>query len=260
MTHRHSSPAKAFAAPLGARSPPSRLGLFIVAIGASAGGLEACRKLLDCLPAPNGMAFILVQHLDPTHESLIVELLASHTALQVCQAAEGMPIEADRLYVIPPGAYLSVRAGALHLSPPQARHGARMPFDFLLRSMAESCGPRAVCVVLSGTGADGALGLVAIKQHGGLVIVQEPGEAASDGMPRSAIATGLTDFILPTCAMPQALVDHAGRLGGKTALTKVAIPDPAEDHLRAIIDLLHGKTGQNFTLYKAGTLRRPCKA
>jgi len=146
----------------------------IVGIGASAGGLDACRKFLAALPADSGIAFILVQHLDPDHESMMVDLLASHTTMTVSQAADGMPIERDHLYVIPPGAYLSVADDILHLSQPRARHGARLPFDFLLQSMALACGPRAVCVILSGTGADGSLGLAAIKEKGGLVIAQDP--------------------------------------------------------------------------------------
>ena len=146
----------------------------VVAIGASAGGLDACRKLLDALPAVNGMAFIIVQHLDPTHDSMMVDLLAGHTSMPVLLATDGMPIERDRVYVIPPGAYLSVDdKGALRLSKPQARHGARLPFDFLLNSLAQEYGPRAVCVVLSGTGADGSLGLKSVKENGGLVIAQD---------------------------------------------------------------------------------------
>ena len=114
------------------------------------------------------MAFILVQHLDPTHESMMVDLLAGHTSMTVRQATDGTPIERDHLYVIPPGSYLSVVDGALRLSTPQARHGARLPFDFLLHSLAQDCGARAVCVILSGSGADGSLGLQAVKQQGGI--------------------------------------------------------------------------------------------
>src|SRR5580698_1304589 len=216
MTHRHSSPAKAFAAPLGARSPPSRPGLFIVAIGASAGGLEACRKLLDALPSPNGMAFILVQHLDPTHDSMMVDLLAGHTSMLVLQAIDGMLIESNHLYVIPPGTYLSVRDGALRLSRPQARHGARLPFDFLLYSLAEEYGTRAVCVILSGTGADGSLGLKVVKERSGLVIAQDPDEAGYDGMPRSAIMTGAVDLVLPVAKIAEALAKFSRR----TTLTR----------------------------------------
>ena len=122
---------------------------------------------MDALPADNGMAFILVQHLDPTHESMMVDLLAGHTSMTVRQATDGMPIERDHLYVIPPGTYLSVGNGALRLSQPQARHGARLPFDFLLHSLAEEYGARAICVILSGTGADGSLGLKAVKEKAG---------------------------------------------------------------------------------------------
>ena len=140
---------------------------------------------MDALPIDIGMAFILIQHLDPTHQSMMVELLTGHTAMTVRQATDGMPVEREHLYVIPPGSYLSVRDGALHLSSPEARHGARLPFDFLLHSLAEECGARVICVILSGTGADGSLGLKAVKAKGGLVIAQDPDEAAYDGMPRS---------------------------------------------------------------------------
>jgi two-component system, chemotaxis family, CheB/CheR fusion protein len=116
----------------------------VVALGASAGGLDACRRLLGSLPVSAGMAFILVQHLDPTHESMLVNLLASHTRMAVRQATDGMPIERDHLYVIPPGTYLSVVHGLLHVSPPLARHGARLPFDFLLHTLAADRGAWAV--------------------------------------------------------------------------------------------------------------------
>jgi len=145
-----------------ARGPPSiNAGFAVVGIGASAGGLDACRKFLTALPADSGMAFILVQHLDPTHESMMVDLLASHTSMVVRQAIDGMPIERDHFYVIPPGSYLSIADGLLHLSEPQARHGARLPFDFLLNALAADRGPLAACVILSGTGTDGRPGLKA---------------------------------------------------------------------------------------------------
>jgi two-component system CheB/CheR fusion protein len=146
----------------------------VVGLGASAGGLEAFTKLFTALPADSGMAFILIQHLDPTHKSMMVGLLGSHTSMKVLQATDGMKIERDHVYVIPPGAYLSIRDGSLHLSVPRERHGARMPLDFFLSSLAEQYGERAVCAILSGTGADGSLGLKAVKEKGGLVIVQDP--------------------------------------------------------------------------------------
>jgi two-component system, chemotaxis family, CheB/CheR fusion protein len=158
------------------------------------------------------MAFILVQHLDPTHESMMAELLAHRTAMIVEQATNGMLLEPERLYIIPPGSYLSVSEGALHLSEPDARHGARLPFDFLLRSLAEEYGERAICVILSGTGADGSLGLKAVKEKGGLVVAQDPEEAAFDGMPRSAILTGAVDLILPLARIPDALLKFHRRM------------------------------------------------
>src|SRR4029077_5957160 len=141
------------------------------------------------------MAFILIQHLDPTHASMMVDLLAGHTPMKVQQAADGMPLEREHVYLIPPGAYLSIRGGSLRLSEPRERHGARLPFDFFLRSLAAEYGPRAICVILRGPGPAGSLGLTAIKEKGGLVVVQNPDEAAYDGMPRSAIKTGLADFV-----------------------------------------------------------------
>jgi two-component system, chemotaxis family, CheB/CheR fusion protein len=235
------------------RGPPNKSADFlVVGIGASAGGLDACRKLLSALPANNGMAFIFVQHLDPTHESLMVDLLAGHTSMVVRQAADGMPIERDHLYVIPPGTYLSVAAGVLHLSQPRARHGARLPFDFLLHSLAADRGTHAACVILSGTGADGSLGLKAVKENGGFVIAQDPEEAGYGGMPRNAITTGKVDLVLPVAAMPDAL----RRIGGMQARGGVPVQDAPRDRLPEIIDLLRTRTPHDFTLYKPGTLQR----
>jgi two-component system CheB/CheR fusion protein len=130
--------------------PPPRIDFPIVALGASAGGLDAFRKLFDALPAGSGMAFILIQHLDPTHASMMVDLLAGHATMEIRQAADGMPLEREHVYVIPPAAYLSIHEGNFKLSAPQERHGARLPFDFFLRSLAAEYGERAVCVILSG--------------------------------------------------------------------------------------------------------------
>jgi two-component system CheB/CheR fusion protein len=204
------------------------------------------------------MAFVFVQHLDPSHESMMAELLASHTPMAVCQAANGMPIERDHLYVIPPGAYLSVRNGALHLSEPQARHGARLPFDFLLRSLAQEYGERAVGVILSGTAADGSLGIKAVKEKGGLVIAQDPEEATYDGMPRNAILTGSVDLVLPLAEIAGVLVKYDRRM----ALTRTRTQngprsqDAAPDWLPKILDLLRARTAHDFRLYKPGTLQR----
>jgi two-component system CheB/CheR fusion protein len=202
------------------------------------------------------MAFILVQHLDPTHERMMVDLLAGHTSMTVRQATDGMPIEQEHLYIIPPGNYLSVGNGALHLSQPQARHGARLPFDFLLHSLAEACDTRAICVILSGTGADGSLGLRAVNAKGGFVVTQDPDEAGYDGMPRSAIATGFVNVVLPAAKIAAALIEHVRqpmRLRRQNALIRA---NGTPDWLSEIIDLLRAKTAHDFTLYKEGTLQR----
>ena len=229
----------------------------VVGIGASAGGLQASRKLVEAMPVDTGMAFVLVQHLDPTHESMMVDLLAGHTAMSVRQATDGMRLQRDRVYVIPPGTYLSVSDGVLRLSEPQARHGARLPFDFLLHSLADSYGPRAICIILSGTGADGSLGLKAVKERGGLVIAQDPEEAGYDGMPRSAIATGAVDLILPVAKMPEAMIGYARRIAA--ALSDAEDPDAGDaagTWLPEIIELLRTRTAHDFRLYKHGTLER----
>jgi two-component system CheB/CheR fusion protein len=218
----------------------------VVGIGASAGGLEACRNLLATIGAATGMAFILVQHLDPTHESMMAELLAGSTAMPVVQATDGLVVQADHLYLIPPGAYLAYRHGALHLSNPPERHGARLPFDFFLSSLAGAAGPRGIAIVLSGSGADGARGCQALAGAGGLVIAQDPREAAFDGMPRNAIASGAVDLVLPVGAIAAALVRH-GRAGAGA---------PPVTGLARIIDMLRARTPHDFTLYKQGTLER----
>lgn len=235
---------KAKAIKLGKRELPAleKAEFKVVAIGASAGGLEASRKLVDALPANSGMAFILVQHLDPTHPSMMVDLLSSHTKMKVEQAAQGMTLERDHIYVIPPGTYLSIKDQTLQLSRPLAPHGARLPFDFLLKSMADELGSNAICIILSGTGADGSIGLKSVHEKGGLVIAQDPAEAVYDGMPRSAMATGFVDHVLPVAKIPE-------------VLTKV----PAQknsDSLQNIVELLRKTTNQDFTLYKLGTLQR----
>jgi len=227
----------------------------IVAIGASAGGLEACGKLLDVLPPTSGMAFVLIQHLDPTHDSMLVELLSRHTEMPVRQAADGMAVQPDHLYVIPPGTYLSIRADTLLLSQPNARHGAWLPFDYLLNSLAADAGPRTACVVLSGTGGDGSLGLQSVHNAKGLVIAQALAEAAFNGMPSSAVETGMVDHVLAIADMPRALAQFASSRATATE-GDIESDQRAGDWLTAIIELLLAQTPHDFRLYKKGTLRR----
>jgi two-component system CheB/CheR fusion protein len=228
----------------------------IVGIGASAGGLDAFQKFFDAMPQGSGMAFILIQHLDPTHQSMMAELLSSHTSMKVQNAADGMPIEHDCVYVIPPGVYLSIRNGELHLTHPQERHGARAPFDFFLRSLAQEQAERAICVVLSGTGADGSLGLKAIKEKGGLAIAQDPHEAIHDGMPRSAIMTGAVDLVLPVAKIPAAIAKNSQRFRAVHKRSNAGAVDEPSHAFSGIVALLCTKASLDFTLYKPGTLQR----
>ena len=225
--------------------------LMIVAIGASAGGLDAAAKLITALPDHTGKAFILVQHLDPDHDSMMAELLGGHTAMTVEQAVNGAVIAADHLYIIPPGSYLSVADGKLHLSKPNARHGARLPFDFLLQSLAEDCPDRTIGVILSGTGADGSLGLKALHDAGGFTIAQAPDEAEYNGMPSAAIGAGTINLILPVAEIAAALTDPKRRI-----VTADEAPAADAQCLPEIIELLRTASNHDFTLYKMGTLQR----
>ncbi len=233
----------------------------IVVIGASAGGLEACRKLMGAMPDKPDMAFILVQHLDPNHDTLLVELLASHTKMTVSQAQDGKRLAPNHLYVIPPGAYLSVKNAALYLSKPDAPHGARLPIDFLLRSLADECATRSACIILSGTGSDGSEGAKVLKAKGGFIIAQNFDEAEYDGMPRSVFDAGAVDSILELKEIPAALTRYNSRKNGsvKPETTKNRNDDNGStnnDTLHEIIELLRTRTSHDFTLYKQGTLRR----
>ena len=228
----------------------------IVAIGASAGGLEVFRGFLDAQSPKSGMAFVMIQHLDPTHPSLMVELLSSHTSMAVVQATDGARLEPDRVYLIPPGVSLAIRDGLLRLSKPVERHGARLPFDFFLGSLAEAGGERAICVVLSGSGGDGSVGLRAIKEKGGLVIVQDPEEAEFDGMPRSAIATGAVDFVASVADIPDLIFRQLHPAASGVVDATKSLKDPTCDEFSQIVALVRHKTSHDFSVYKKGTLER----
>jgi two-component system CheB/CheR fusion protein len=238
--------------------------LAVIGIGASAGGLEAVTRLIKAWPPEASTAFILVQHADPSGGSMMAALLAPHTELTVLEASDKTPVAPGHLYIIPPGRYLSVADGVLHVSAPPS-HGARMPFDFLLHSLAEQYGNRAACIVLSGTGTDGTIGVARIKAQGGIVAVQDPMEAGYDGMPTSAVATGMADFVLPIAEIPAALSARLrsvtlelGTVPASGAAPRATAPDVkvTGNGLPDIIELLRAETGNDFTLYKPGTLQR----
>ena len=212
------------------------------------------------MPVPSGMAFVLIQHLDPTHESLMVELLAKYTAMKVVEVRENMEIEADTVYVIPPDRHLTVRAGALHLTASLDRRPNRavsgFSIDHFFGSLAEDQGEKAIGIILTGTGTDGTLGLRAIKGAGGMVMVQDPATCAHDGMPRSAAGTGLVDFILPVERMPETLIGYVRHpyIRSAPATEETAAQDP--DPLAGVLALLRTRIKHDFRGYKKVTVLR----
>lgn len=227
----------------------------IIAIGASAGGLNATARLLDVMPRDAAMAFLLVQHLDPSHESQMVELLGTHTTMPIHQAKDGMTLAPGEIYVCPPGHYMEVRFGVLRLSRARAGQHARLPIDCLVRSLAAECGQRTVCIILSGTGADGSGALSALRNSGGHVIVQDPEEAEYNGMPRSAIQTGFANAVAPLDSIPKELMKIAAQIALASS-TAIAAPGIIAADIQSIIAILQKKTGQDFSAYKRGTLER----
>jgi two-component system CheB/CheR fusion protein len=228
----------------------------VVGIGASAGGLDAFRKLFSNMPAASGLAFVLIPHLDPTHESLMVGLLARSTTMPVVEAEEDMPVAADRVYVLPPNKYMTIGGGKLHLTGPVERAGLPTSIDIFLRSLAEDRQEQAIGIVLSGTGAHGTLGLKAIKANGGMAMVQDPGTAEYDGMPRSAIATGQADYILPPAQMPQALLRYVQHFAATSDPAAEAVE---EVYLDQVLALLRTRAKLDFHCYRKKTLLRRAK-
>src|SRR6185369_15233677 len=174
----------------------------IVAIGASAGGLEALEQFLGHVPPASGMAFVVIQHLDPDRKDMLSELLQRATAMPVMPARNRMKIRPDSVYVIPPNTDISILHGCLYLLEPVAPRGLRLPIDFFFHALAEDRREFAIGVILSGMGSDGTLGLRSIKEAGGLALVQEPGTAKYDSMPKGAIAAGLADIVAPAEQLP----------------------------------------------------------
>lgn len=225
----------------------------VVGIGASAGGLEALREMLAGAGSATNMAFVIVQHLDPTHESMMAQLLDRHTTLDVLQCEGGESLEADRVYIIPPGRGLAIQDGRLQLTDFAQPRGMRRPIDDFFISLANDQQANAACVILSGTGADGSTGLRAVKENGGVCVVQEPSTARYDGMPVSAVGTGLVDFVKE----PGEIVDclrsfFSRRHGGADEEQAELVADHVDDLCRVLRDAI----GHDFSGYKRTTLVR----
>ncbi len=229
----------------------------IVGIGASAGGLAAFEAFFSALPTTNesGMAFVLVQHLAPDHESILSDLIQRHTPMQVCQVDDGMTVKPNCAYIIRPNCDMAFVNGALRLQEPAAPRGQRLPIDYFFRSLAKDLRERAIGIVLSGTGSDGMLGVRAIKGEGGMVMAQNPESAEYDGMPRSAISTGLVDYVLPPAEMPAHLTAFVAHSSGSQRLSTVKTVE-RDDPLKRVLALLRTRTGHDFSQYKQTTIRR----
>ena len=261
-THKASSTKKNTAliqAP--ASGPAPRLAVppnSIVGVGASAGGLEAFEQFLAALPADTGMGFVLVQHLAPHHESILRELLSKTTSMPVIEVREGITVQPNHVYVIPPNATMSIMDGVLHLSPLGEERGQRMPIDIFFRSLAEDQQGRAIGVVLSGTASDGTVGLHAIKSLGGVTFAQDDNTAKYNAMPRNAVAGGSVDFVLP----PELI---ARELSSVSKHVYLLAPDDqeetsentAEDEaLAKVYSILRSFSRVDFSFYKPGTIKR----
>ena len=253
---RPKKPAKAVrkatpAAPAGSATA----GFPIIGIGASAGGLEALEHFLSHVPKSSGMAFVIVQHLDPTRKGIMPELLQRATGMTVIQVKDRTPIQMDCVYVIPPNKDMSILHGVLHLLEPATPRGLRLPIDFFLRSLAQDRQEHSIGVILSGMGSDGTLGLRAIKEKAGVVLVQDPATAKFDGMPRSAIDAGLADIVAPVDDLPGRIMAYLKR----TPLahgSEAALEDKTQSALDKAIILLRTHTGHDFSLYKKNTFYR----
>ena len=230
----------------------------IVGIGASAGGLAAIEAFFSGMPPDvnPGMAFVLVQHLDPDHKSMLTELIARRTRMRVFEVTDGMVVQANCAYIIPPNRDMAFLNGSLQLLEPAAPRGHRLPIDFLFSSMASDQHERAIGIVLSGTGSDGTLGVRAIKGEGGMVMVQTPASCEFDGMPQSALATGLVDYELPPAEMAAQLMAYTTHAFGRPPHHASAIAPLSENALKKIFVLLRAQTGHDFSQYKPSTIYR----
>lgn len=228
----------------------------IIGIGASAGGLEALELFLKNVPPSSGMAFVIVQHLDPTHKGIMAELLQRSTPMPVEQITDDLAVKKNHVYVIPPNKDLTLFHGVLRLLEPVKPRGLRLPIDYFFRSLADDLMELSIGVILSGMGSDGMLGLRAIKEIGGGAFVQDPLTSKFDGMPRSAINAGLADVVAPVEELPEKIINffhHRPHLGKNSNL---ALQDKTQSAFDKIMLILRHQTGHDFSLYKKSTLYR----
>ncbi|MEI7883842.1 MAG: chemotaxis protein CheB [Clostridia bacterium] len=230
----------------------------IVGIGASAGGLAAFEAFFSGMPADKDMdmAFVLVQHLAPDHKSILTDIISRYTRMEVFEVEDGMIVKPNCAYIIPPNRDMAFLHGRLQLLEPQAPRGQRLPIDYFFRSLAQDQHERAICIVFSGTGSDGTIGLRAIKGEGGMVMAQTPTSTEYDGMPKSAIATGLVDYQLSPKEMPAQLITYVEHAFSITEKPDLIVQSKAENSLKKIFILLRDQIGYDFSNYKPSTIKR----
>ena len=233
--------------------PSESCGPPIVGMVASAGGLDAFKRFFEAMPGDSGLTFVLIPHLDPSHESLMAPLLAKSTPMPVMEAGDGQRTQANQVYIIPPGKYLTVRQGVIQLGKPPQPGTGKIAIDPFLRSLASDQQECAVCIIMSGTGSHGTLGLKAVKAAGGMAMVQDPASAEYDSMPQNAVDTGLADYVLSPERMPEALIEYLRHF-----LAKVVEPGPSisEDGLTQVLALLHTRSKYDFSAYRKRMLQR----
>jgi two-component system CheB/CheR fusion protein len=217
--------------------------------------LEAIEQVLRPLPAESSMAVVIVQHLDPTHKGMMVELLQRATPLKVVQVKDRTKVEPGHVYVIPPNHDMSILHGVLHLLAPAAPRGLRLPIDFFFRSLADDRREASIGVILSGMGSDGTLGVRAIKEQAGVVFVQTPASAKFDAMPRSVIDAGLADVVAPAEELAGKIAAYLGH-ASMTKPARLPLADSAHGALEKVCVLLRSQTGHDFSLYKRNTMYR----
>ncbi|NTU41629.1 MAG: PAS domain-containing protein [Nitrospirales bacterium] len=240
----------------GGEEPRTAKDFHVVGIGASAGGLEALEQFFSNMPSDSGMAFILVPHLDPTHKSMLGDILKRDTSMPVSEAEDGMAVMPNSIYIIPPNKDMAIMNSRLQLLEPNISRGIRHPIDFFFRSLAQDFRDKAICIVLSGTGTEGTLGLKEIKGEGGLVLAQDSGSAAYPGMPESAIATDLVDYIMPAAKMPEQLLAYIKRRYIQPAKKTGRPGEKTTEALQKILVLVRGSMGNDFSLYKQNMIQR----
>ena len=227
----------------------------IIGIGASAGGFEALEQFMAHVPDDCGMAFVIVQHLDPTRKGLMPELLQRGTRMKVMQVKDRTRVRPDCVYVIPPNKNMSILHGVLHLFEPSAKRGQRLPIDFFLRSLALDQQQEAIGVILSGMGSDGTPGLRDIKEKGGLAVAQEPSSAKFDSMPRSVIDAGLADIVAPADELPGRIMAYLEGVP-HADVPAAGVESSMRGALEKILILMRSRTGHDFSYYKKNTLYR----